>query len=207
MATIKIKKNTGADGGTLEARDDVFDVEVNEQCVRVAVNHYRAGQRAGTHSTKTKTDVRGGGRKPWAQKGTGRARQGSIRSVQWRGGSIAFGPHPRDYSYRINRKVNRKAILSALSELVRTDRLFVINDFGLTEPKTKKLVEILSSVGAAGPVLIMTRGVDRNVALSARNLPLVKCFTVDNPNIYDLLTHDYLIASEDAIRHLEEVYA
>lgn len=207
MATIKVKTADGGDAGSLELNDAVFGVEPNLRCVRAAVNQYRANQRAGTHSTKTRAFVSGGGRKPWRQKGTGRARQGSIRAVQWRHGAISFGPLPRDYAYRLNRKVKNKAICSALSELAKTERIIAVQDFGLEEPKTKRMAEILGKVGVAGSALLLSEGNEKNLALSARNLPLVCLSHVDNVNIYDLVIHDYLVATPAALKRIEGAFA
>lgn len=208
MATIKIKTRDGSEAGALELNDEVFGAEINELCVRIALNQHMANQRAGTHSTKTRGMVRGGGRKPWRQKGTGRARQGSIRSAQWRGGSIIFGPHPRDYSYRINKKVKRAAFRSILTEFAKSGRLIAIDDFGLTDPKTSAADQIFKAIGVKdGMALVLTERDDRNLMLSARNLPYVNLISVDAPNIFDLLTHDYLIARPSALKRLEGAFA
>lgn len=207
MAKIGLRKSTGEAAGTLDVSDAVFAIEPNAHCVRAAVDAYMASQRSGTHSTKTRGEVRGGGKKPWRQKGTGRARQGSIRAVQWPGGGIAFGPRPRDYSRRVNRKVRRSAIKSVLSELVRTESLIAIEEFKISEPKTRELAKILKATETKGRRLILTDSVDLNVALSARNLTDADCITADNLNIYDLLTHDVTLATTAAIKRLEEVYA
>lgn len=207
MPQIKVKSADGKEVGTLDLDDKVFGVEPSLACVRAALNHYMAAQRTGTHSTKTRHFVRGGGAKPWKQKGTGRARQGSIRAVQWRGGAIAFGPHPRDYRQKINRKAKASAIRSALSELVKTERLIAVEDFGLSEPKTKRLGEILEAMGHKGSALLITENFDENLALSARNMPSVCCVGGSAPNIYELLTHDYVFATKGALKKLEEGYA
>lgn len=207
MAKIAIKNNEGGEAGTLELADAVFGVEPNDQCVRSALHHFAANARAGTHSTKTRAKVRGGGRKPWRQKGTGRARQGSIRAIQWRGGGIAFGPHPRDYSYRLNRRVKRNALRSVLSELVRSERLMAIEEFGIEEPKTHRLVEILGKLELKGSTLIISESADRALVLSARNLPSVECTTVESANIHQLLTHDRIVATRAALERMAEVFA
>ena len=207
MATIKVKTLDGKDSGSLDLSDAVFGVPANEQCIRSALNQFLANRRAGTHSTKTRGDVRGGGRKPYRQKGTGRARQGSIRAVQWKGGAVAFGPHKRDYSFHVNRKVKRAAIRSALSELARTERLIAIEEFGIKEPRTKRMAEILKSLEVEGKALLIDDKPDRAVVLSTRNLPGVHCIAADSPNIYDLITHDYVVATKAALKRLEEAYA
>lgn len=207
MASIKVRKQDGAEAGTVDVADAVFGVEPSEACVRSALNHFMASQRAGTHQTKTRGFVSGGGKKPYKQKGTGRARQGSIRSPQWRGGAIIFGPHPRDYSFHINHKVKRKAIQSAFSELVRTERLIAIDEINLETPKTKQLTGILKSLKLNGPTLLITKDADPKIALSARNLPFVKYIKADSPNIYDLLTVDYVVATKSALERLGEVFS
>jgi large subunit ribosomal protein L4 len=207
MTTLEVKTMEGQPAGTIDCSDAVFGVEPNVNCVRVALHSYWAGQRAGTNSTKTRNEVRGGGRKPWRQKGTGRARQGSIRAVQWRGGGIAFGPHPRDYTLRINRKVKRSAMTSALSELVRSGRLVVVEDLTLAQPKTRRLAEVLDVLDLRGTTLIVTLEKDDNVYLSARNMPFVDCTHAGCVNVFELLAHDFVVITRGALQRLEEVYA
>ncbi len=203
MAKIKIRKPNGAEAGMLDLSDEVFGVEPKEASIRAALNNYMANQRRGTHATKTRGFVSGGGKKPWKQKGTGRARQGSIRAPQWRGGAIIFGPSPRDYSYKINRQVRQEAIRSALSEFVRGNRLVAVDDFGLDAPKTRQFVETLKALGIAGRVLLFTEPGDANLLRSARNLSKVDCVSVESPNIYDLLTHDFVLAKASTLKRLE----
>lgn len=207
MASVTIKQNNGSDGAALSLSDEVFGVEPNLQCVRAVLNQYLGNQRSGTHSTKTRGMVRGGGRKPFRQKGTGRARQGSIRAVQWRGGAIAFGPSPRDYTSKVNRKVRRTAFKSIFSELVRDEKLIVIEDFALDAIKTKALVEMIAGLGVDGTALLVSAATDEKMALSARNVPGFTPSNVDNLNIYDLLTHDYVVITQSAVKKIEEVYA
>jgi large subunit ribosomal protein L4 len=207
MATIRIKTLEGADAGALDLNDAVFGVEPNLDCVRAALDQHQANRRAGTNSTKTRGQVRGGGRKPWRQKGTGRARQGSIRAPQWRGGAIVFGPQPRDYSYKLNRKVRRRALLSVLSDLAREGRIVAVEDLGITEPKTKKLAQTLRGLGFDETVLIITEERNEPLLLSARNLPWVACATADAPGIYEMLTHDAILATTAALKRLEGAYA
>lgn len=207
MSEITIQDASGKKAGSLDLNDAVFGIEPNLGCVRAAFDGFRANQRAGTHSTKTRSTVHGGGKKPWKQKGTGRARQGTIRAVQWRGGAVAFGPHPRDYSFRVNRKVRKKAIQSVLSSLHQSNNIFAVADFGISSPKTKDLVKAIQTLGVEGSVLIVTEKLDKNVALSARNLPKVRCVTTDNLNIYDLLIHDSVIATSGALTRINEVYS
>jgi len=206
MATVSILKTDGSEAGSLDLNDAVFAVDPHPVCVRAVLNQFLANRRSGTHSTKTRSTTRGGGRKPWRQKGTGRARQGSIRAVQWRGGAVAFGPHPRDYSYRVNRKVRRRALCSAWSELMREGRLKVIESFGLDRPKTRRLVELLDGLGTRGTVLILTEQTEEAVALSARNLPWAKSLNVSNLNIYDLLNYDWVVATPGAIKRVEATF-
>lgn len=207
MAKIKLRKIDGSEAGSLELSDAVFGIEPSVACVRSALDHFMASQRAGTHATKTRGFVSGGGRKPWKQKGTGRARQGSIRSPQWRGGAIIFGPQPRDYGFRINRKVKRKAIQSALSELAKNEKVIAIDSLSIEEPKTKAITEMLKKLSVNGPALLITDEIDPKVALSTRNLPFVKYIRADSPNIYDLLTCDYIVATKAAVDRMNEVFA
>lgn len=209
MATLAVKDFQGADAGTIDVADAVFAVEPNESAVRQSLIAYEANQRRGTHSTKTRGMVSGGGRKPFRQKGTGRARQGSIRAAQWRGGAIIFGPSPRDYDQKVNKKVRRLALLSVLSDLRNSNRITVLKSFEIAGPKTKDFNALLGRVGAADAsrVLVLMSGKDSNVLLSARNLPNVLVSPVQNVNIFDLLTCDHLITSTDGIKQLEELFA
>ncbi|MCH8332322.1 50S ribosomal protein L4 [Candidatus Sumerlaeota bacterium] len=207
MASIAIKTIEGKEAGSLELKDSVFGIELNEQCVRIAVNQHLSNRRAGTHSTRGRSRLRGGGRKPWRQKGTGRARQGSTRAVQWRGGAIAFGPRPRKYGYSVNRKVKRLAVQSALTDLARSQRLIAIEDFTLEEPKTGRLAAILGSLGLKGSTLLIIKDSDRNIVLSARNMRSLDCMDADSTNVFDLLSHDNVVATKSALAHIEQVYA
>jgi large subunit ribosomal protein L4 len=209
MATLTIINRKGEPTGALEVRDEVFAAEPNVDCVRQALLAYEANQRQGTHSTKTRGMVSGGGRKPWRQKGTGRARQGSIRAAQWRGGSIIFGPQPRDYNQKLNRKVKRAALYSALSDLRSQDRIKVVDSLTLDQVKTKSFVEILDALNVAGlkRVLVVTAQPDEKILLSARNLPNVLVVPANNINIYCLLTCDALVTTPEAVRYLEEALA
>jgi large subunit ribosomal protein L4 len=209
MATLNIIDSKGAKSGTLDVSDAVFAVEPNKNAVRQSLLAFEANQRQGTHATKTRGQVRGGGRKPFRQKGTGRARQGSIRAAQCRGGSIIFGPSPRDYYTKVNRKVRRLALYSALSDLRNQDRIRVVKSFDLTAPKTAKFAEILEGIGVAEDVkvVILTAQEDENLLLSARNLPNVLVSPVHNINIYCLLMCDCLVATPEAVKQLEELIA
>jgi large subunit ribosomal protein L4 len=207
MAEVTIKTTAGKDAGKLSLSDAVFGIEPNLNCVRAALDSYRANQRLGTHATKTRGQVSGGGKKPWKQKGTGRARQGSIRAPQWRGGAIIFGPSPRGYGYRVNQKVKAAAIRSALSEFAKAGKLIGLEEVKLDGPKTKAVTGALKAIGAEGRVLLLTEAVDSALHLSTRNLAGVTCLPLENINIYDLLTHDFVVATKSALKRLEEVYA
>jgi large subunit ribosomal protein L4 len=207
MATLTIRKSDGASAGQLEVQDAIFGVEPNEHCIRAAVAGYLNAQRAGTHATKTRGLVRGGGRKPWKQKGTGRARQGSIRAIQWRGGAIAFGPQPRDYTQAINKKVRRQAIRSILSDIARDGKLVVVENFGLTAPKTRDLTGLLDRLGVRGTALIVAEKTDAMLALAARNLPWAKAINAQNINVYDLLFHDWVVTTPEVVKWVEATFA
>ena len=207
MATLTIRKADGSQAGSLEVKDDVFGVDPNPHCVQAAVSQYLANQRAGTHCTKTRAYVSGGGRKPWKQKGTGRARQGSTRAVQWRGGAISFGPLPRDYTMRLNKKVKAQAFRSVWSQLIQDGRLVVVQSFGMVEPKTRQMTGLLKTLGVDGSALVVSEKTDEAMALSARNLPYVTSLNADNLNIYDLLIHDWVVVTPEVIKHVEAIYA
>ncbi len=209
MATITIIDSKGSNAGQLEVADAIFAVEPNKSAVRQALLAYEANQRQGTHSTKTRGFVSGGGRKPFRQKGTGQARQGSTRSAQMRHGAIIFGPHPRSYNQKVNKKVRKLAITSALSDLRNADRVKVVKSFDFATPKTKEFKGLLGRLGLAEDqrVLVLLAANDNNVLLSARNLPNVLVTPVENVNIFTLLTCDYLVASPEAVKKLEEAIA
>lgn len=207
MATLNIRKFDGSPADSLELKDSVFGIEPNAMSVRAAVNQFLANQRLGTHSTKTRSTVRGGGRKPFRQKGTGRARQGSIRATQWRGGAIAFGPHPRDYSYKINRKVKALAFRSLWSDLIQSERLLVVENFKFDQPRTRLMADMLDKFGVSGRTLVVTEKTEENVALSARNIPWVKPLNADNLNVYDLAVSDWVVVTPEVLKRVEEMYA
>jgi len=191
--------------GALELSDAVFGAPVNEALLHQAVVRYLANQRQGTVSTKTRGEVSGGGRKPWRQKGTGRARQGSIRAPQWVGGGTVFGPKPRDYRQDMPKKARRAALRSALSGKVAAGELVVLDELRLEQPKTKQMVEVLENLKAAGgSALFVTGELDRNVVLSTRNIPGVGATRACDLNVYDVLAHGRLIATKDAIAKIEE---
>ena len=189
----------------IELSDAVFGITPNEKAVHAAVVNFLANQRQGTQSTKTRSEVSGGGRKPWRQKGTGHARQGSIRAPQWTHGGVALGPKPRDYSYRINKKLKRLAVLSALSAKAAAGDMIVIDELACAEYKTKTIVNMLAAVGAEKKALIVTPAVDAKVVKSAANIPGVKTTTADNVNTYDVVNANKFVISVDAAKKLEEV--
>ena len=191
----------------LELNENVFGIEPNENIVHSAIVNYLANQRQGTQNTKTRAEVSGGGRKPWRQKGTGRARQGSIRAPQWIKGGIALGPRPRSYSYKINKKEKRLAIKSILSSKVAEKELVVLDKLELKEIKTANMVKILNNVKVEGKTLILLPSNNENVQKSSRNIEGVKTLTVDTINAYDLVKYKGLVVTEDTVKKLEEVYA
>ena len=206
MPTVAVFDMTGKKTGEMELNAAVFGIEPNMTVVHAAVKNYLANQRQGTQSTLTRAEVRGGGIKPWRQKGTGRARQGSIRAPQWTHGGVALGPKPRDYSYTINKKVKRLALLSALSDKAANGNLIVVDKIAADEFKTKTVVAFLAAVGAGKKNLILNDTADVKFVASAANIPGVKT-AVDGVNTYDVVNADKLIVSLDAAKKLEEVYA
>ena len=206
MANVAVLNMTGAQVGTIELNDAIFGIEVNEHVLHLAVVNYLANQRQGTQSTKTRAEVRGGGRKPYRQKGTGRARQGSIRSPQWVGGGVVFAPKPRDYSFKLNKKVKRLALQSALSTKVAEGKIIVLDELTLTEVKTKEMVKVLENIKCDNALIVMD-GVNKNVMLSARNIPAVKTASVSTINVYDLLKYNTLVVTKEAVEKIQEVYA
>ena len=189
----------------VELSDAVFGITPNEKAVHAAVVNFLANQRQGTQSTKTRSEVSGGGRKPWRQKGTGHARQGSIRAPQWTHGGVALGPKPRDYSYRINKKVKRLAVLSALSDKAANGNMIVVDKLAMDEYKTKTVVAMLAAVGAGKKNLVVNEAVDAKFVKSAANIPGVKTTTVSSVNTYDVVNAEKMIISLDAAKKLEEV--
>ena len=207
MPKVTMFNQTGAQVGEIELADAVFGIAPNEHVLFDAVMMQRASLRQGTHKVKTRSEVRGGGRKPWRQKGTGRARQGSIRSPQWRGGGIVFGPAPRSYSYKLPKKVRRLAIKSALSTKVLEQSMLVLEDLALNAPKTKDMITVLAGLSVAKKVLIVTSDINENVALSARNIPGITVIAANEVNVIDVLHHDTLIMTKAAVEKVEEVLA
>ena len=207
MAKIDVVDMAGKKVDSIELSDAVFGITPNERAMHAAVVNFLANQRQGTQSTKTRAEVRGGGRKPWRQKGTGRARQGSIRAPQWTGGGVALGPKPRDYSYRLNRKLKRLALLSALSAKVAAGEIVVVDKFALEEYKTKTIVSMLGALGATKKALIVTDEMMPKMIKSASNIPGVKTTTANLINVYDILNAGTFVMSVDAAKKIEEVFA
>ena len=207
MPKISVFDMSGASVGEMELSDAVFGIEPNVSVMHACVVNYLANQRQGTQSTLTRTEVSGGGRKPWRQKGTGHARQGSTRAPQWTHGGVALGPKPRDYRYSLNRKVKRLAVRSALSSKVSANEMVVLSALTVEEYKTKTIVNMLSALGADKKVLIVTDGVDQKVVKSAANIPGVKTAIVGSLNVYDMLNCDKIVIVKSAVEKLQEVYA
>lgn len=207
MLDVKVLNMNGEEVGTLSLSEAVFGIEPNTVAMHAAVVNYLANRRQGTQSTKTRTEVRGGGRKPWRQKGTGHARQGSTRAPQWTHGGVALGPKPRKYRFTLNKKVRRVALLSALSCKVAANEMIVLENLELNEIKTKAMVKTLANVGANGKTLIVMPEVNENVIRSAHNIPGVRTALTNTINVYDILHHDNLVITKEAVAKLEEVYA
>ena len=207
MPTIDVYNVEGKKVSTVDLKDEIFAVEPNESLVHAVLVNFQANQRQGTQSTKTRSEVSGGGRKPWRQKGTGRARQGSIRATQWIKGGIALGPKPRTYTYKINKKEKRAAIKSLLSSKVSENNLVVLDKLSFKEIKTKQMVSALENNKVEGKTLIMLPEKNENVQKSARNIEGVKTTLVGTINVYDLLKYNKLVVTVDTIKKLEEVYA
>ncbi len=218
MAKVSVYNMEGKEVGTIELSDEVFGVDVNEHLVHMAVVQQLANNRQGTQKAKTRAEVSGGGRKPWRQKGTGHARQGSTRSPQWKGGGVVFAPVPRDYSFKMNRKEKQAAIRSALTSKVQDNKLIVVDELKLDEIKTKGLVKVLENLKAAKALIIM-EGIDKNVIMSARNLPAVETSYVQvetenemkkvnsTINVYDIMKSGTVVITKSAVANIEEVYA
>lgn len=207
MPKVDVYNMKGQKVGDINLSDDIFAVEVNAVAMHSAVVNTLANARQGTQSTKTKHEVRGGGKKPWRQKGTGRARQGSIRSAQWVGGGIVLGPKPRSYSYTLPKKVKRLALKSALTSKVLDNNIIVLDDLKLEAIKTKEMVNVLNNLKVDSSALIVLPNVDEKVVLSARNIESVKTTTFNSINTYDILKYNKFIVTKDAVAKIEEVYA
>ena len=207
MPKLNVLNVNGQNVGEIELAEAVFGVEVNEHVLYEVVKNQLANKRQGTQSAKTRAEVRGGGRKPWKQKGTGRARQGSIRAVQWVGGGVAFAPKPRDYRYTLPKKVRRLAMKSALSAKVQNNEIIVLDALTMEAPKTKEFAQILKNINASKKALVVTAEKNDNVVKSARNIEGVKTTLVNTINVYDLLKYNNLVVTLDTVKKLEEVYA
>ena len=206
MANVSVYNMEGKEVGTIELNDAVFGVEVNEHLVHMAVVQQLANNRQGTQKAKTRSEVRGGGRKPWRQKGTGHARQGSTRSPQWTGGGIVFAPKPRDYSFKMNKKEKRAALLSALTSRVEDKKFIVVEGLTFNDIKTKNMVNVLKNLEVK-KALVVTDDDNKNVTLSSRNIPGVKTAFTNTINVYDILKYDKMVVAKDVISKIEEVYA
>lgn len=205
MPKIKVVDMSGKELREIEISEVLFASDINETAVHQAVVNHLANRRQGTQSTKTRSEVRGGGRKPWRQKGTGSARQGSIRSPQWRGGGVVFAPKPRDYSYKLPKSLKKVALYSALTSKFNDGKMIVVDDISFDAPKTSKMIEFFDKLGARKP-LVVTESVDKNVYLSARNIEKAAVTYADLINVYEIIKHDNLVISESALKRVEEVF-
>ena len=206
MATVSVYNMEGNEVGTIELNDAVFGVDVNEHLVHMAVVAQLANKRQGTQKAKTRSEVSGGGRKPWRQKGTGHARQGSTRAPQWTGGGVVFAPVPRDYTIRLNKKEKRLALKSALTSRLQENKLIVVDELKFDEIKTKNFVNVMNNLKADKALVVLNEN-DANVVMSARNIPTVKTALTNTINVYDILKYNTLILTKDAVATIEEVYA
>ena len=206
MAKVAVLNMEGKEVATIELNDDVFGVKINEHLVHMAVLQQLANNRQGTQKAKTRSEVRGGGRKPWRQKGTGHARQGSTRAPQWTHGGVVFAPTPRDYSFKLNRKEKRAALKSALSSRVAENKFIVVDALNFDEIKTKKFVEVMKNLNV-DKALVVLDDMNENVIRSANNIPTVKTSQTNEINVYDILKYDTVVVTKDAVKTIEEVYA
>ena len=206
MANVAVYNMEGNEVGSLELSDAIFGAKVNEHLVHMSVVQYLANRRQGTQKAKTRSEVRGGGRKPWRQKGTGHARQGSTRAPQWKGGGVVFAPVPRDYSFKLNKKEKRAALKSVLTTKVNDNKFIVLDELKMDEIKTKKFKAVLDNL-KVNKALVILNDNDKNVILSARNLPKVKMAQTNTINVYDILKYDTVVVTKDAVATIEEVYA
>ena len=207
MANVSVYNMEGKEVGTIELNDAVFGVTVNEHLVHMAVVQQLANNRQGTQKAKTRSEVSGGGRKPWRQKGTGHARQGSTRSPQWTGGGVVFAPTPRDYSFKINKKEKRAALKSALTDKVANGKLLVVDALTFDAPKTKEFAKVMANLNVNEKALVVLNDNDANVVLSAKNIPTVKTSLTNTINVYDIVNAKTLVLTQDAVKTIEEVYA
>ncbi len=206
MANVSLYNMKGKEVGTIELNDAIFGVEVNEHLVHMAVVQQLANNRQGTQKAKTRSEVSGGGRKPWRQKGTGHARQGSIRAPQWKGGGVVFAPVPRDYSFKLNKKEKRAALKSALTDKVQSGDIVVVDELKFDEIKTKSFAEVMKNLKVESGIVVIAEN-DNNVVLSARNMADVNTTLVGTINVYDILNAKTLVLTKDAVEKIEEVYA
>ena len=206
MANVSVFNMEGNEVGTMELNDAIFGAKVNEHLVHLAVVSQLANKRQGTQKAKNRSEVSGGGRKPWRQKGTGHARQGSTRAPQWTGGGMVFAPVPRDYSFKMNKKEKRAALKSALTSRVQANKLIVLDQLTMDAPKTKAMQNVLNSLNV-NKALVVTKENDANVVLSARNIPDVKTALVNTINVYDVMKYNTVVLTKDAVAAIEEVYA
>ena len=206
MSKVSVYNMEGQQVEEMELNDAIFGVEINEHLVNMAVKLQLANNRQGTQSAKTRSEVSGGGKKPWRQKGTGHARQGSTRAPQWTGGGVVFAPKPRDYSFKMNKKEKRIALLSALSSKAAEKKIIVLDEFKLDEVKTKKFVEVMNNLKAT-KALVVLEGDNKNVVLSGRNVPTVKVSATNVINTYDVVKYDTLVVTKAAVEKIQEVYA
>ena len=206
MANVSVYNIEGNQVGEMELSDAVFGVEINEHLVHMAVVNHLAAKRQGTQSAKTRSEVSGGGKKPWRQKGTGHARQGSTRAPQWTGGGVVFAPKPRDYSFKLNKKEKRAALKSALTSRVVENKIIVLDAFNMDEIKTKKFKAVMDALKVSKALVVVGRD-NKNVVLSARNIPSVKTASTATINVYDILKYDTLVITQDAVATITEVYA
>lgn len=207
MPKVSVLNISGQEVGEIELNESIFGIEVNQHVLYEVVKNQLANKRQGTQSAKTRSEVRGGGKKPWRQKGTGRARQGSIRAPHWKGGGVIFAPKPRDYSYSVPKKVKRLAMKSALSSKVLSGEIIVIDDLNLEAPKTKEMVNILKNINSDKKALLVTGSVNENVVRSSNNIKGVATTTVGTLNVYDILKYNSFIITKDAVKKVEEVYS
>ena len=206
MANVSVYNMEGKEVGTIELSDAVFGVEINEHLVHMAVLQQLANNRQGTQKAKTRSEVSGGGRKPWRQKGTGHARQGSIRAPQWKGGGVVFAPTPRDYSFKLNKKEKQAALKSVLTDKVQNDALVVVDEIKLDEIATKEFAKVMKNLNVEKGLVVLADN-DKNVVLSARNMADVNTEVVNAINVYDILSAGKLVLTKDALTKIEEVYA
>ena len=206
MANLSVFNMEGKEVGTIEVSDAVFGVEVNEHLVHMAVVQQLANKRQGTQKAKTRSEVSGGGRKPWRQKGTGHARQGSTRAPQWTGGGVVFAPVPRDYSFKLNRKEKRAALKSALTDRVQTNRLVVVDELKFDEIKTKNFAQVMKKLNVSNGLVVVNEN-DEKVMMSAKNIPDVKMALPNTINVYDVMKAGKVVLTKDAVKTIEEVYA